>query len=231
MGSDLREIVSLLSTTADKTVFSVAARNLEAIKRNINWSNISGPALGLISEADKIVFSRVRKRAWCMRLKGLSTFPVLAVGLSLAPIVSALFIAFVAWVSADFNPFDAYAIVFLAMYSARFVHEMGHWLFMRRIAVPVAIYGSPFFITIRMQVRYLSEQVSLSELVRLYGGGSVANLAVAVIIILALITKNVAPPLIVLAIILANLAAGVFNLIPFGKGTDGSMLLRIFRNQ
>lgn len=230
MVNDLTEAVFQLDTTEDQTVFSEAVRIVERIKRNIDWSDVSGAALGLISEADKIIFSRVRKKTWCLQLKGFLAFPILVVALSFAPLVHALFLAIAAWSIMGYNPFEAFAIVFLAMYSTRFAHEIGHWLFMRKIAAPVAIYGSPLFVTIRIQIRYLTEQVGLLGLARLYGGGSAANLLISIVVFLALIVINATPPLLV-AVLLANVTTAIFNLVPLSKGTDGSMLLRIFSSK
>lgn len=215
----------------DQNTFSEAVKKIDAIKRNIKWSNVPGSTLSLISEADKIIYSRVHKKVWCLQLNelnGILVFPVLAVALSLTPILYALVIALVAWISLNYSPGQAFIVVFLALYSARFIHEIGHWLFLGRIASPIALYGSPLFVTVRMQFHYSAKQFGLLEFARLYGGGGAANLVVSVLTLLILLSVDTSPPLVVIAVFLSNLATAIINLLPFSKGTDGSMLLRIF---
>ncbi|MCL6451229.1 MAG: hypothetical protein K6T75_08060 [Acetobacteraceae bacterium] len=207
-----------------------AVGELHRIKREYDWAHPSGSLLGLISRADRRLFELRHPNARTFRLRGPWVGGIQLAGvLSLFPLLVAAAIAVIAVTLRLADGGLAFGSAFAGLYSASLVHEWSHALAMAGSCRPCAAYGVAPFAGVRLEMRFRKECLSAADIVLLYAGGSLGNLALAGLAagVGAVLGDGIGPVLSLplSAVVWANLALGVANLVPAGFGsTDGAKL-------
>lgn len=229
----LEAVVTTLSTTKDKSEFARAVNELVYFKRNFNWADPRGSLLESISYADRLVFQRTHVNVKTFQFMG-PLLGVLELGVILMPfpLLLAVVLALMAKVLNFYNPWLAFEAAFLGVYSAAVTHELAHWLAMSASCHPLAIYGTPPFAGVRLQIRCDKEHLSVVDVVLLYTGGSIGNIVLAILMVAVAASLGSGASLVTESVVLANVAIGIANLMPAGIGsTDGALLLRALRSR
>lgn len=190
---------------------------------------MSGQALDWLARIDHLVFQRTRPGAYCVDARGLRGLVWLSLLCLPWPLVVGLFLWGALAIKGSSGGWEAALAVTLALYSARFGHELGHVGLGRPIFYLRGLYASYNLGELRLQMGVRAEWVRAGQMIRMHLGGCVVNLVLGLAAFVAFLTGLLTGTL-VLALLGTNVALALGNLLPLRAwNTDGYHAYRIWR--
>jgi len=221
---ELETLWRTLATTCERDKFIELLRAFERLKQGLLTTEIEGSVFEWMSRIEHVIFRRTRRGVHSFQASGLTALLWLTALCAPWPFIAGTVVGLMmrSWMLG--------AQAALALYLARLGHELGHWLAGTPDFYLRGLYTSRDFIELRLEIGVRAAWVRPAQLTRLYLGGCLANLALGLVGLLMLV-GGAGSRTFALALLGANLALGVGNLLPLRRpSTDGYNVYRVWRN-
>jgi len=227
--AELERLGQALATVREQEAFLELLDALGDLRRELLGTEMDGAALEGLMRIDREVFRRTRRGVRVFSAPGMAGLAWLTLLCLPWPLLTGITVALSLALLGDFRSWALGGAALFALYAARLGHELGHVLGGWPVFGLAGLYTSRNFGQLRLQMSVRRTCVGATHLVRLYLGGCLVNLALALGGLLAYAT-GVWTGIGALAFVGANLVLGLGNLLPVrGLSTDGYNALYTWR--
>ena len=226
---ELERLWHTLATTHDRATFVEHLRSLKRLKQDLAAAEVDGRVAEWLSRIDHVVFRRTRRGTHSIQSSRPTALAWLALLCLPWPLLAGLLVGLTLTLTGHAQGWALGVTALVALYVARLGHELGHLLAGLPVFYLRGLYTSPNFVELRLETGVRAASVRPGHFIRLYLGGSVANLVLG-LIGLAVAVDHVWGGIFVLSFVAANLALGLGNLLPLRRlSTDGYNAYRVWR--